>query len=169
MGAKPGRAQYATALVWAASIRCGCGRATRARCAGCLHGVCTTCAQVVRGACGDEWFCPGCRIVEFSIAEAEAVSAVAAELERLGCRCGDMGWLLGKGGSRVYFVTVLGSRRCPIRPTTVTAATKAAAFRTALRRARAVALVAARRQGRAVNETYAHGTGSGSDRVDPKR
>ena len=133
------------ALAWAATCRCACGRATHDRCAGCLHGVCSTCAQVVRRACGDALFCPDCRIVDFSVDEAQSVTAAAAELDRIGAWCGDMGWLLGKGGSRVYFVTLLGTRRCPMRPTTVTAATKAAAFRTALRRARAVSLRAARR------------------------
>ena len=133
------------ALAWAATCRCMCGRVTRDRCAGCLHGVCSTCAQVVRRACGDESFCPKCRIVDFSVDEAEAVKAAADELDQIGAWCGDMGWLLGKGGSRVYFVTLLGTRRCPMRPTTVTAVTKAAAFRIALRRARAVSLRASRR------------------------
>jgi hypothetical protein len=137
------------AFAWAASSRCACGRATRVRCAGCLHGVCATCAQVVRGACCDESFCTKCRIIEFSVDEARAVAAAAAEIERIGCWCGDMGWLLGKGGARVYFVAVLGSHRCPMRPTTVTAATQAAAFRTAVRRVRAFALRSARRQSRA--------------------
>ena len=140
------RAAPYEAFSWAASSRCACGRATRVRCAGCLRGVCATCAQIVRGACCDESFCPTCRIVEFSLDEARAVTAAAVEIERIGGWCGDMGWLVGKGRARVYFVTLLGTRRCPMRPTTVMAATKAAAFRTALRRVRAAALRAARLQ-----------------------
>ena len=130
-------------VAWAAgSGRCACGHAARIRCANCLHAVCATCAQVVR----DQSFCHECRIVDMSVSEAEAVREAAEELERLGCCWGDAGWLRQSPAGRVFFVTILGTRRCPMRPTTITAATKAGAVGKALRTARASALVFARRE-----------------------
>jgi hypothetical protein len=135
------------AFAWAASSgRCACGHAARTRCASCLHAVCETCAQVIRTRAGDQSFCHECRIVDFSVSEAEAVQAAAEELERLGCCWADAGWLRASPAGRVFFVTILGTRRCPMRPTTITAATKAGAFGKALRKARASSLAFARRQ-----------------------
>jgi len=108
--------------------------------------VCEICVQRVRGHAGEQSFCIECRILDFSLSEAESVRDVAFELERLGCVCGDAGWLYDKDDGRLFFVTLLGTRRCPMRPATITAATKASAFRKALRRARAASLVAGRRE-----------------------
>jgi hypothetical protein len=134
------------ALAWAdCSGRCACGHTARGRCANCLSAVCATCAQVIRGRAGDQAFCTECRILDFSLSEAEAVSLAAMEIERLGCVCGDAGWLYDKHDGRVFFVTLLGTRRCPMRPTTITGVTKASTFGKALRRVQAVSLVHARR------------------------
>jgi hypothetical protein len=134
------------AVAWAdCSGRCACGHTARSRCANCLRAVCTTCAQVIRGRAGDQAFCTECRLLDFSLSEAEAVRAVAMELDRLGCVCGDAGWLYDKHEGRVFFVTLLGTRRCPMRPTTITAVTKASAFGKALRKVRAIALMLERR------------------------
>ena len=134
-------------LAWAAaSGRCACGHVARARCASCQQAVCETCAQVIHDRVGDQSFCHKCRIVDLSVSEAEAVRAAVEELDRLGCCWADAGWLRESPAGRVFFVTILGTRRCPMRPTTITAATKAGAFGKALRTARAASLVFARRQ-----------------------
>jgi hypothetical protein len=134
-------------VAWAdCSGRCACGHTARGRCGNCLKAVCTTCAQVIHGRAGDQSFCTECRILDFSLSEAQAVSLAAMEIEKLGCVCGDAGWLYDKREGRVFFVTLLGTRQCPMRPTTITGVTKASTFGKALRKVRAVSLVHERRE-----------------------
>jgi hypothetical protein len=102
--------------------------------------------QRVQGRAGEQCFCTECRILDFSLSEAESVRDVASKLEQLGCVCGDAGWLYDKEDGRLFFVTLLGTRRCPMRPATITGVTKASTFRKALRRAQAASIVAGRRE-----------------------